>query len=136
MDNQELLVQIGQMIDRRFDDQDKQISQMIDKRFDEQEKRLVLMIDKRFNKQDKKWDKKFSEFTEEIISVVNDLYEQHSTQDRIWLENTVTKRIDSLFDGYQLTRDKQWEYERKIEAMLDEMERMELRIRVLENKSA
>ena len=32
---------------------------------------------------------------------------------KILIENDVSKRIDSLFDGYKLAHEKQWELERK-----------------------
>ncbi len=35
----------------------------------------------------------------------------------IKIENDVTNRINSLFDGYKLTHEKQWELEKRIEAI-------------------
>ena len=35
----------------------------------------------------------------------------------VFIENTVTKRIDSLFDGYKLTHEKQYELERRMEKL-------------------
>lgn len=46
----------------------------------------------------------------------------------VFVENSVGKRIDSLFDGYKLTHEKQWELEHR-------MERMEQRLSALENKA-
>lgn len=45
---------------------------------------------------------------------------------RIDMENDITKRIDALFDGYKLTHEKQWELERKIEALEKRIERLEI----------
>ena len=45
----------------------------------------------------------------------------------VFVENSVGKRIDSLFDGYKLTHEKQWELEHR-------MERMEQRLSALEHK--
>lgn len=36
---------------------------------------------------------------------------------RVFVENTVTKRIDALFDGYKLTHEKQYELERRMEKL-------------------
>ncbi len=44
----------------------------------------------------------------------------------IKIENEVTKRIDSLFDGYKLTHEKQWELERKMETLERRIERLEI----------
>lgn len=45
------------------------------------------------------------------------------------IENDVTKKIETLFDGYKLTHEKQYELERKVEAL-------EHRLEALENKTA
>ncbi len=45
---------------------------------------------------------------------------------RIDMDNDITKRIDALFDGYKLTHEKQWELERKIEALERRIERIEI----------
>lgn len=52
------------------------------------------------------------------------------------IENKITKRIDSLFDGYKLTHEKQWEQDRVIEFLQTKMEEMQLRLLALENKIA
>ena len=43
----------------------------------------------------------------------------------LYIENTVTKKIEVLFDGYKLTHEKQWEMERKIEELERRIERLE-----------
>lgn len=45
---------------------------------------------------------------------------------KINLENEVTKRIDALFDGYKLNHEKQWELERKMDALEKRVERLEI----------
>ena len=45
---------------------------------------------------------------------------------RIFIENQVNKRIDSLFDGYKLTDEKQWELERKLENLEARLEQLEV----------
>ena len=48
------------------------------------------------------------------------------TEQRIMLtiENDITKRLDTLTDGYQLVHEKQWEFERRLQRLekrLDEL---------------
>ena len=44
---------------------------------------------------------------------------------KIIIENDVSKRIDSLFDGYKLAHEKQWELERKVEQLEKRLEALE-----------
>lgn len=44
---------------------------------------------------------------------------------KVLVENDVGKRIDSLFDGYKLAHEKQWELERKIEELEKRLARLE-----------
>ena len=44
---------------------------------------------------------------------------------KVLIENDVGKRIDSLFDGYKLAHEKQWELERKIEEQEKRLARLE-----------
>ena len=46
---------------------------------------------------------------------------------KIIIENDVGKRIDSLFDGYKLTHEKQWELERKVDQLEKRLEALESR---------
>lgn len=46
---------------------------------------------------------------------------------KILIENDVSKRIDSLFDGYKLAHEKQWELERKVERLEKRLEALEAR---------
>lgn len=44
---------------------------------------------------------------------------------KVLIENDVSKRIDSLFDGYKLAHEKQWELERKVEQLEKRLEALE-----------
>lgn len=44
---------------------------------------------------------------------------------KVLIENDVGKRIDSLFDGYQLVHEKQWELEKKVQALEKRLELLE-----------
>lgn len=43
--------------------------------------------------------------------------QESETRTNMKIENEVAKRIESLFDGYKLTHEKQWELEKRIEAI-------------------
>lgn len=47
---------------------------------------------------------------------------------QLYLENTVTKKIEALFDGYKLTHEKQWELERRVEDLERRVEELLNRI--------
>lgn len=44
---------------------------------------------------------------------------------KVLIENDVGKRIDSLFHGYQLVHEKQWELEKKVQALEKRLELLE-----------
>ena len=49
----------------------------------------------------------------DMESRLNKKIEDAETRINIKIENEVTKRIDSLFDGYKLVHEKQWELNAK-----------------------
>ena len=55
---------------------------------------------------------------------------------QILIENSVGKRIDTLFDGYKLTHEKQWELERETEVLKAKTDELQARIAALESKIA
>ena len=52
----------------------------------------------------------------------------------IKIENEVCKRIDSLFDGYKLTHEKQWELERETQVLKEQVEELQTRLSLIEKK--
>ncbi len=58
------------------------------------------------------------------------------TRINLKIENDVTKRIDSLFDGYKLVHEKQWELEHQAEAMKAQLMDLSARLAALEEKVA
>lgn len=62
----------------------------------------------------------------ETLNQIAEMLEEHTRRIEIKIENEVTQRIDALFDGYKLTHEKQWELERKIEALEKRIERLEI----------
>ncbi len=63
----------------------------------------------------------------ELLGQIVDLIENQTAQINLKIENEVTKRMDALFDGYKLTHEKQWELERKIQALEKRIENLEVR---------
>ena len=66
--------------------------------------------------------------TDTLIEMMDSKIKESETRINIKIENDVSKRIDSLFDGYKLAHEKQWELERK-------MEQLEKRLEALEAKA-
>ena len=52
------------------------------------------------------------------------------------VEDRLGKRVDSLVDGYKLTHEKQYELERKTEALQAEVEDLKSRLAALESRIA
>ena len=50
---------------------------------------------------------------------VQELIDRRARQTEVLLENDVSRRIDSLFDGYQMAMENQYELERRV-ARLEE----------------
>lgn len=55
---------------------------------------------------------------------------------KILIENKVTDRIDALVDGYKTTHEKQWELEHRTEQLQSLVEDLQVRVAVLEGKTA
>ncbi len=55
-----------------------------------------------------------------------ELIEEHTVKINLKIENEVSKRFETLFDGYKLTHEKQWELERKLDALERRIERLEV----------
>ena len=73
--------------------------------------------------------------TKEMLQAIMDGLEKRLNENikeeirgvKILIENDVSKRIDSLFDGYKLAHEKQWELERKMEQLEKRLEALEAR---------
>ena len=52
------------------------------------------------------------------------------------IENDITRRLDSLVDGYKLTHEKQWELEKRTQDLQDQLSDLQTRLAALENKTA
>ena len=60
--------------------------------------------------------------------------QESETRTKVFIENEVTKRIDTLFDGYKLTHEKQWELERETENLKRQMDDLQSRLAAVEAK--
>lgn len=98
-------------------------------------------------------DKELLEQFQSLVGMMEKMSDQMATKDfvkdsvderirhtEILIENTVTKRIDSLFDGYKLAHEKQYELEREFERRTAEMQsqidNIQARLYELEKKTA
>ena len=64
---------------------------------------------------------------QELLNQIAQMLEDQTRQINLKIENEVSKRIDSLFDGYKLTHEKQWELERKVDQLEKRLEALESR---------
>ena len=64
----------------------------------------------------------------ELLIEVSKMLENQTEQIKLIIENDVTKRIDSLFDGYKLTHEKQWELERKVNSLEKRLSELEIKV--------
>ncbi len=63
--------------------------------------------------------------TDALISMMDSKIRESETRTRVFIENSVTNKIEALFDGYKLTHEKQWELERKVEKLEERVGRLE-----------
>jgi hypothetical protein len=67
------------------------------------------------------------EVMQQQMDTMTGMIKDAETRINIKIENDVGKRIDSLFDGYKLAHEKQWELEHKMEELERRLERLENR---------
>lgn len=73
---------------------------------------------------------------QELLNQIAQMLEDQTRQINLKIENEVSKRIDSLFDGYKLTHEKQWELEHRTEQLQNQVNDLQARLAALENKIA
>ena len=69
-----------------------------------------------------------------VVNSVQNMIENSEHRMKIYLETEVNKRIDSLFDGYKLTHEKQWELEKETERLKKHVDDLQSRLTALEKK--
>lgn len=110
MSNEELLEQIVKLMDMQTGQYEKLLEEST-ARFDRLLAESTVRLEKLIEENSDKFEK---------------LVEEHTVKINLKIENEVTKRIESLFDGYKLTHEKQWELERKLNALEKRVERLEV----------
>ena len=69
-----------------------------------------------------------------VVNSVQNMIENSEHRMKIYMETEVNKRIDSLFDGYKLTHEKQWELEKETERLKKQVDDLQSRLTALEKK--
>lgn len=72
--------------------------------------------------------------TDMLLEMMQTQIHESETRINIKIENEVSKRIESLFDGYKLTHEKQWELERETEKLKEQINALQTRIAIIESK--
>ena len=65
------------------------------------------------------------EQTDTLTKMVGQKISDAETRINTKIESEVTQRLDALTDGYKLNHEKQWELERKLDALERRVERLE-----------
>lgn len=69
-----------------------------------------------------------------VVNSVQKMIEDSEHRMKVYMETEVGKRIDSLFDGYKLTHEKQWELERETARLKEQVDDLQVRLAALEKK--
>lgn len=78
-------------------------------------------------------DKKIDEVRQEVADVRQEV-KASEARTKVFIENSVTGRIDALFDGYKLTHEKQWELEHETRRLQEQVSDLQTRLEALEKK--
>jgi len=150
MDNNELLAQVLAAINERTDALEKKLDERIDAletRFNERTDALEKKLDERTAALDQKLEERTDllmrmiheqsvVLTEKLTEKMYEVSREAETRVNLKIEHEVSKKIESLFDGYKLAHEKQWELDRENQQLRDRVEAIEVRLAALENKSA
>ena len=69
-----------------------------------------------------------------VIDSVQTMIQNSEHRMKVYMETEVGKRIDTLFDGYKLTHEKQWELERETAKLKEQVDDLQVRLAALEKK--
>jgi len=147
VDNNELLSQIKSLldaqteqIDKRFAEQDKRMDHL-EARFDEQDKRMDR-LEARFDEQGQRIDR-LETYTRQIDEKLQaqrmefiDVIDKQTQKLSIIIENSITKRIDALFDARDISLEKDKELEGRTQKLEAQVDNIQTRVSVLEAKTA
>ena len=93
------------------------IAQLIDSKLEKQRDDIFEVVDQRTNS--------LLEIIQQQSETTQAMISDSEQRMKVYVENQVGKRIDSLFDGYKLAHEKQWELERKVEQLEKRLEALE-----------
>ena len=93
------------------------IAQLIDSKLEKQRDDILEVVDERTNS--------LLEIIQQQSETTQAMISDSEQRMKVYVENQVGKRIDSLFDGYKLAHEKQWELERKVEQLEKRLEALE-----------
>lgn len=82
---------------------------------------------------------RFGELEMQIKDLRTEMQEEihaSETRTRVFIENEVVGELHSLFDGYRLTHEKQWEMEKETQRLKRQVDDLQTRLEVLESKIA
>ncbi|UOO36941.1 hypothetical protein IZU99_06600 [Oscillospiraceae bacterium CM] len=151
MDSNELFKEIKKLIDdqtKRFAQQDARFETMLarqnehaDERITKQDEHFEALLAKqnadtsnRVAEQDARFEAMLARQNEHLDAVIHEqklwVQEQLDRQTlriELKIENDVTKKLDALFDGYQITHDKQEELDSRIGSLEKRVDKLEIK---------
>lgn len=102
---------------------------------------IAQLMDSKINGLEKRMDSKLEQQKNDILDVMQQQAETltQMMEDKIrgievFIENDIGKRIDSLFDGYKLAHEKQWELEHETEKLKEQVSDLQARLALIEKK--
>lgn len=77
-----------------------------------------------------------AQLLEDQTARIQKMLDAQTAQLNLKIENDVSRKLQALTDGYKLTHEKQWELERRTEQLQQQIEEMQTRLAILEEKTA
>jgi len=108
--------------------------QMIMQGMNQMEQRLVSRMDEKIQESEERLTQRMDEKIKESEQHLRREIKESEQRTHVYIENTVCKRLDSLYDGYKLTHEKQWELERETEKLKEQMNEFQTRLDAIEKK--
>jgi len=139
MDNNELLAQVLAAINERTDALEKKLDERIDAletKFDERTDALDRKLEERTDLLMRMIHEQSVVLTEKLTEKMYEVSRETETRINLKIEHELGKKIESLFDGYKLAHEKQWELDRENQQLRDRVDAIELRLAALESRSA
>ena len=89
-------------------------------------------LEKRLEEHTRQIDEKMKGYVQDLASMM----EEHTHEIKLYVENNVTRKLNALNDGFLLTRDGQQDLEGKVQKHDDQIDDLQTRVAVLEEKGA